>query len=489
MGMRLFTAAAMRRADQRAVELGYPSLLLMDAAGRQIARALAQGYPDRRPVVLCGKGNNGGDGLAAARWLRVWGREVEVYAAEGQQKDAAAMRRALEAHAVPVHPLSDWKPAPGTVLLDALFGTGLNGPLQGFYAELVEKINQSGLRVVAADLPSGLPYTPHVKADLTLALAGLKLEHVFYPHRSACGRIRLDSLGMPPGALEDETLPQLLTPEAVHALLPGRPGNAHKGLVGRVLVVGGYASYTGAPALTALAAYRTGAGLVTVAYPQDAAVAPPLEAVRLPVADWSGAALQPAKAEAVAVGMGAGPSGKEAARAVLELGLPTLLDADALHPEIVSEFAAAGIPTVITPHPGEAARLLRSSTREVAETPLEAAQQLAQRFTVTVVLKGGPTAIAANHRLAVNTTGNPAMATGGMGDVLSGVIAAFLAAGLSPWDAARLGVYLHGLAGDLLAAPPPPRGQRIGLLAHELADALPLARERLACGQVRPYWR
>lgn len=470
----------MRLADQKAARGGYPSLLLMDAAGRGVAQALLRSYPDRRVVVLCGKGNNGGDGLAAARWLKVWGCEVEVYAAPGQQGEAAAMRQALEAHGVEVQPLSAWEPRPHTVLLDALFGTGLNGPLQGFYAELVEKINQSGLSVVAADLPSGLPYTPHVKADLTVALAALKREHLFYPQRAACGKILLDDIGMPPGALADESLAELLTPQAMQALLPSRPGDAHKGSVGRVLVVGGYPNYTGAPALSAIAAYRAGAGLVTVAYPQEAAVVPPLEAVRLPVVGWSPAALKPAKAEAVAVGMGAGPSGKEAAQAVRALGLPTLLDADALHPEIVEEFAGAGIPTVITPHPGEAARLLQSSAQEVARFPLESARTLAGRFAVTVVLKGGPTVIAAGERLAVNTTGNPAMATGGMGDVLSGVIGALLAAGLAPWDAARLGVYLHGLAGDLLG--------RVGLLAHELADAIPQARERLAQGQVRPYW-
>lgn len=478
--MRLFTAAAMRRADQRAAELGYPSLLLMDVAGRQIARALARAYPQRPVAVVCGKGNNGGDGLAAARWLRVWGYAVEVYAAHGQQGDAATMRQALEAHAIPIRPLAEWEPTSGTVVLDALFGTGLKGPLQGFYADLVEKINQSGLSVVAADLPSGLPHAPHVKAELTVALAALKLEHVFYPHRAACGKILLAEIGMPPEALQDPALPELLTPQAARALLPSRPGNAHKGNVGRVLVVGGHPSYTGAPAMSALAAYRAGAGLVTVAYPQEAAVVPPLEAVRLPVAGWSHAALKPAKAEAVAVGMGAGPLGKEAAKAVLELGLPTLLDADALHPETVEEFAGAGIPTVITPHPGEAARLLQSSAQEVAEAPLEAARTLAERFAVTVVLKGGPTVVAENGRLAVNTTGNPAMATGGMGDVLSGVIGAFLAARLTPWDAARLGVYLHGLAGDLLAG--------VGMLAHELADALPQARKRLVQGQVRPYW-
>lgn len=486
--MRLFTAQAMREADQKATELGYPSLVLMDTAGRRSAKRLLQYFEGRKVVVLCGKGNNGGDGLVAARWLWVWGAEVEVFAAEGQTGDAALARRALLAHGIAIRPLDEWQPERSTVLLDALFGTGLRGPLEGSYAGLVEQINASGLPVVAIDLPSGLPFFPHVQADLTVALAGLKHEHLFYPHRAACGRILIDGIGIPPQALRNDDLPELLHAAQMQKLLPARAGNAHKGSVGRVLVGGGYRSYTGAPSLAALGAYRAGAGLVTVAYPADCDVQPPLEAVRLPLFEWSTANLQLAKAEAVAVGMGAGDAGEQAALAALGLHRPTVLDADALHERVLEVYAEAAFPTVLTPHPGEASRLLGLPGEQVARFPLEAAQTIARRYPgLVVVLKGGPTVLAwqppapsSQPLLAVNSTGNPQMATGGMGDVLSGVIAALLAAGLSAWDAARLGVYLHGLAGDLAGRP--------GLLAHEVAEALPTAIERLQAGQVKDFW-
>lgn len=485
--MRLFTAQAMREADHKATALGYPSQLLMDAAGRRTAKRLLQRFEGRKTVVLCGKGNNGGDGLVAARWLAYWGHEVAVYAAEGQEGDAAMARQALLAHSLEIAPLSAWKPEAHTVVLDALFGTGLRGPLEGFYAELVERINQSGLPVVAIDMPSGLPYQPHVRASLTVALAGLKNEHLFYPQRAACGRILLDSIGMPPKALENPLLPELFSHVTMRPLLPFRPGNAHKGSVGRVLVVGGYHSYTGAPSLAALGAYRAGAGLVTVAYPADCDVRPPLEAVRLPLFEWNTANLQMARAEAVAVGMGAGEGGVEAALAALGLARPTVLDADALHERVLQAYARSGLPTIITPHPGEASRLLGLSAEQIARFPLEAAQTLAQRYPgLVVVLKGSPTVLAwmppdmSVVRLAVNSTGNPQMATGGMGDVLAGVIAALLAAGSSAWDAARLGVYLHGLAGDL--------SRKTGLLAHEVAEALPQAVEQLRLGSVKDFW-
>ncbi|WP_456475946.1 NAD(P)H-hydrate dehydratase [Oceanithermus sp.] len=478
--MRLFTPEAMRAADARAVELGYPSLLLMEAAGRAVAEAaLAAWALVPRSVVVSGKGNNGGDGLVAARWLRLWGREVRVYAPEGHRGDAALARAALEAHRA-IEPIEALDLRGAEVVVDALFGTGLTRPLEGEWAERVARINGVGARVLAVDVPSGLPHEPHVRADLTVALAGLKPAHVFYPERSACGRVVLADIGMPRALLEPRELPELLEPGAIRALLPSRPGDAHKGSVGRVLVVGGAPAYTGAPALAALGAYRAGAGLVTVAYPSGALVEPPLEAVRLPAPRWQDARLAEARAEAVAVGMGGGEGGGAAARAALRLRKPTLLDADALYPEVLRAYAEAALPTVITPHPGEAARLLDQSPAAVAADPLAHARELARRYRTVAVLKGGPTVICEPGRCAVNTTGNPAMATGGMGDVLSGVIAALLAAGLEPWDAARLGVYLHGLAGDEVA--------RVGLVARDVAEALPTVRARLERGEVRPYW-
>ena len=479
--MKLYSVAAMRAADAKAVELGYPSILLMEAAGRAAAAAAAERWPAaERIVVVAGKGNNGGDGFVAARWLHFWGREVRVFAPAGHRGDAALARAALEAH-LPVRPLEELDLSGAGLIVDALFGTGLTRAVAGELADVIESINRSPAPVVAIDVPSGLPYAPAVQADLTVALAGLKPVHVFYPARAACGKVLLAPIGLPPAALEQDDLPELVEPGEMRRLLPARPGNAHKGSVGRVLVVGGAPEFTGAPALAALGAYRAGAGLVTVAYPAEAAVSPPLEAVRLPVASWTNARLFDARAEAVAVGMGGGPGGGAAARAALKLKKPTVIDADALYPEVVKAYATAAVPSVITPHPGEAVRLLGGGDpKAVAADPLRYGRELAARFRTVVVLKGGPTVVCQPGRCTVNSSGNPAMASGGMGDVLAGVIAAFLAAGLEPYDAARLGVYLHGLAGDQVG--------RIGLTAGDVAAALPKARARLEAGAVEPYW-
>ncbi len=482
--MRLFSAGAMRAVDARAVALGYPSLLLMEAAGRAVAEVAHRRVPTARVAVLAGKGNNGGDGLVAARWLAEYGHRVGVFAAEGQKGDAAHARSALVAYGLPIEPLFPPPDLAGfDLVVDALFGTGLSRPLAGEWAALVEAVNASGLPVVAVDLPSGVPFTPHLRASATVALAGLKAENLFAPGRDAGGELWLAPIGMPPAAYEGAgEAPHLLLSGELAGLFPERPTNAHKGSVGRVLVAGGHTTYTGAPALAALGAYRAGAGLVFVAYPQGAAVNPPLEAVRIPVSEWKGEALARAKVEAAAVGMGGGPGGREAALAVLARGLPTVLDADALYPEVLAAYRQAGVPAVATPHPGEAARLIERTPAEIAADPLSAARALAARYPGAVfVLKGGPSVVAGEGALFVNTTGNPAMATGGMGDVLSGVIAALLAAGLAPLDAARLGVFWHGAAGDLVG--------QVGLLASEVANALPGARAAILEGRVRPPWR
>ncbi len=482
--MKLFSAEAMRRVDAEAVRRGYPSLLLMEAAGRAVAEVVHRLHPGARVLVLAGKGNNGGDGLAAARWLAEWGHRVEVRAAEGQRGDAAVMREALAVYGIeprPLFPAGD--PAGYDLVVDALFGTGLTRPLVGPWAEVVERLNASGVAVVSVDLPSGVPFTPHVVARATVALAGLKTENVFSPGRDAGGELWLAPIGMPRAAFEAAgALPELLLPEALAPLFPRRSANAHKGSVGRVLVAGGFRTYVGAPALAALGAYRAGAGLVTLAHPGEAPVDPVPEVVRLPLPSWDPDMLAGARAEAVAVGMGTGPAGPEAARAVLSLELPAVLDADALHPGVLEAYQKAGVPAVATPHPGEAARLLERSPSEIGADPLGSARELAARYPGLVfVLKGGPSVIAAGEALFVNTTGNPAMATGGMGDVLSGVIAALLAAGLAPLDAARLGVFWHGAAGDQVG--------RVGLLASEVANALPGARQAILAGRVRPPWR
>ncbi len=477
--MRLFTPQAMRAADEEAARKGYPTLLLMEWAGMKGARAYRDLFGPRPAVVLAGKGNNGGDGLVLARHLLLEGVRARVYADQGQKGDALLARKALEAH-TEIRPLEAASWGEGEVLVDALFGTGLKGPLGGEYGELVERMNASGLPILALDLPSGLPYRPHVRATATVAFAAFKTLH--FLHREACGRLFLAEIGLPKDPLLPEGLPELATPETLGPLLPRRPLTAHKGSVGRVGVLGGYQGkglrYAGAPALAALGAYRMGAGLVHLVAPEGPM--DPLEAVFHPVLSPT---LPPLKVEALAVGMGGGAWGKAWALEALNAGLPTVLDADALHLEVAEAYRRAGLPTVLTPHAGEAARLLGATPEEVAQAPLEAAKALAHRTGLTVVLKGNPTVVAEGARLSLNPTGNPVLATGGTGDVLAGGIAALLAAGLPAWDAARLGVFLHGLAGDLLA-----EEKGVGLLAREVAEALPHARRLLAEGRVPlPY--
>lgn len=466
--LRLFTPEAMREADQKAVEMGYPSLLLMEWAGMKAAQLYRKLFGDRPALVLAGKGNNGGDGLVMARHLFLEGVPVRVYAADGQEGDALLAREALLAHGLEIRPLEEATWNQQEVLVDALFGTGLKGPLEGFYGGLVERMNASGLPILALDLPSGLPHVPHVQATATVAFAAFKTPH--FLKREACGRLFLAEIGLPKALLEREDLPEIAIPEGLLPLLPKRPLTAHKGSVGRVGILGGFRGeglrYAGAPVLAALGAYRMGAGLVHLVAPEGGPLEP-LEAVFHPVQAPS---LPPMRVEALAVGMGGGPWGQDWAFAALEARLPTVLDADALHLEVAEAYRKAGLPTVLTPHAGEAARLLGTSPEEVAANPLEAAQALALRTGLTVVLKGNPTVVAQGARLSLNPTGNPALATGGTGDVLSGAIAALLAAGLAPFDAARLGVYLHGLAGDLLA-----EEKGLGLLAREVAEALPKA--------------
>jgi len=471
----------MREADEKAAALGYPSLLLMEWAGMKAARAYRKLFGERPALVLAGKGNNGGDGLVLARHLLLEGVRVRVYAAQGQTGDALLARNALVAHGVAIHPLEEAAFAEGEVVVDALFGTGLKGPLEGFYAGLVDRVNASSLPVLALDLPSGLPYSPYIRATATVAFAALKTPHLL--EREACGSLYLAEIGLPKALLEREDLPEVATPEALRPLLPRRPLTAHKGSVGRVGVLGGFRGdglrYAGAPVLAALGAYRMGAGLVHLVVPEGTPLEP-LEAVFHPVPAPS---LPPMRVEALAVGMGGGSWGPLWAMRALEAGLPTVLDADALHLEVVAAYRRAGVKAVLTPHAGEAGRLLGRPPEEVSRNPLEAARTLARETGLTVVLKGNPTVVAEGERLSVNPTGNPALATGGTGDVLSGAIAALLAAGLPPFEAARLGAFLHGLAGDLLA-----EEKSVGLLAREVAEALPRAREALLSGKRAVPW-
>jgi ADP-dependent NAD(P)H-hydrate dehydratase / NAD(P)H-hydrate epimerase len=348
---------------------------------------------------------------------------------------------------------------------------GLRPPLPQPVAALLALVQAARPRVAlwALDLPSGLVadepthlglyQADHVQADHTVVLSGYKSVHLFSPARERCGRLWLaggERVGIAPALAAAYAWGQLATAASVRSLLPWRNGNAHKGNAGRLLLLAGAAQYPGAPALAAWGALRAGAGLIALATADNVALQPPLEATRLGVTDWSGqqvARVLNERSDAIAAGMGMSGVDLAGVQLLLAQARPLLLDAECLQPQLATLLRPRQHPTVLTPHPGEAARLLGCSVAEMTANPANSALRLAQGFAATIVLKGGPTVVAEyhdnGHKLWVNSTGNPGMAVGGMGDVLSGVIAALLAQGLDGWDAARLGVYLHGLAGDL----------------------------------------
>ncbi|MCP3137583.1 NAD(P)H-hydrate dehydratase [Pyxidicoccus xibeiensis] len=497
---RVLTAAQMRQAEQAAEERhGMPSALLMENAGRglaEVARSVAG--PEGRFTVVCGPGNNGGDGLVAARFLQEGGARVRVALVGDAAKLTAESRRNLEAlkgfgvvpHALAALP----ELGHGDVVVDALFGTGLSRAPAGDFAEAIGVIarwRRAGAKVVAADVPSGLqsdtgePFAPCVEADVTVAFGFLKPAQVLEPGASLCGRVRRVDIGMGGESAKDLAGPRLLVVEEADArdTLPVRKADTHKGTYGHVLVVAGSRGKTGAAALVAKAALRSGAGLVTVASRGEALdsiqahsaeiMGVPLEASGpLAMGDLDALLAAAEGKDSLVIGPGI-PRGPETGALIGELlsrlELPAVLDADALN-AVASDLSVlrrAKGPVVLTPHPGEMSRLTGRSTKEVQTRRLELVKQLAAGVGVTVVLKGDRTLTAhPDGRVFINTTGNPGMATGGSGDVLGGVCGAFLAQGIPVPEAIWTAVYAHGLAGDLVAAR---RGQ-LGLVAGDLIE-------------------
>ncbi len=507
--MRVLTPEAMRAVDRRAIdEIGVSGLVLMENAAIGVADAIAREFPAAGSAfVVCGPGNNGGDGLALARHLETRGYRVVAYLAGAEPTGDAgrqlAICRALRMTVVDGEAFDGdafaARCGEADLVVDALFGTGLSRPLEGRFAALVERLNRSGRPCVAIDLPSGLdagrshPPGPHVEADLTVAFAAPKIAHLFPPSAAAVGRLVVADLGIPRGLVEEaEGDLRLLTEDEMVALVRPRAAEAHKGDFGHVLVVGGSAGKSGAAVLAARGAIRSGAGLVTVAVPAPLAAgvdSASLESmtVSLPVGQGGGlgkAALDAVLAAAegktvLAVGPGLGTAGETASfvrELVSTVDLPLVLDADGLNAfagalaELRAALADRQGEVILTPHPGELARLLGVATGEIVEDRVAAARRAATEIGAITVLKGVPTLVAdPRGGIALNRTGNPGMATGGSGDVLTGMIAALVGQGYDPIAAAQLGVYAHGWAGDLAAEA---RGE-IGLAAADLLEALP----------------
>lgn len=581
----------MRRLDGRAIgEFGVPGVVLMEAAGTMatiLARSLlGERLKNKGVVIVCGGGNNGGDGMVVARhlagrvgWVDVfllaeperlrgeaaanW-RLLETLAAKTDQTWARAPTEA-EAHGVrpslAVHIFNspqafselEWSLEECDLVVDGIFGTGFHGRPTGEAMTAIKQINacrrRSRLRrdgaplVLALDIPSGVDgatgqaaraedmwetNSAHpddawlaVAADVTVTFGHLKTGLVQHPGIELAGTVYVADIGLPPATRESETEDAevemaLADVKLARSLLPVRPEDGNKGTFGRALIVAGSAGMSGAAVLAGRAAVRAGAGLVTVAVPHliqpiVAGLLP--EALTFGLSDTGDGRLGPGALpglegrlpgfDAAAAGPGLG-SGGDTGENVLEflrgliaqiadLGKKLVLDADALNAVARDREAMApvlrglgGANLVLTPHPGEMARLLGSDVKSVQADRVRAAREAASLYGATVVLKGAGTVIATPEgRVTFNPTGNPALAVGGTGDVLTGVIVALLAQGLSAWEAAVAGAFWHGLAADLWAK----KNGSSGLVASELADLLPQARREILVGTEPPYWR
>lgn len=519
--MKVVTAAQMREIDRRTIEQeGIPGLTLMENAGQGVFQVVMEYVEeDSRPrvVILCGKGNNGGDGFVVARRLRQADLNPTVFAVADPgalSDDAAANYRRAREESVDLRQVSGGDAgeaaacADADIIVDALLGTGVSGEVTGPIADLIDAINRSEAIVVAVDIPSGLnaddgtPCGRAVCADATPTMGLPKLGLVLPAGREYAGSVRVVDIGVPDRVVEEaDAAAEILTAAEVRALLPPRPLAAHKGDFGRVLVVAGSVGMTGAAALCSEAALRIGAGLVYLATPKslnDILEGMLTEVITHPMPETRRRSLGLGAADRIielatecdAVALGPGlsqdPETQQLIYRLVEgIERPLLVDADGInalqrHPDLLTGRSA---PTIVTPHPGEMARLLGATAEDIQADRMGAARRAAGQFNSVVVLKGAGTLTVqpGGARPTVNTTGNPGMASGGTGDVLTGIVVGLLAqrvSPLSPHDAARVGVYLHGLAGDLAAAE---MGQA-GMIAGDLLRQVPAAVRRLREG-------
>jgi NAD(P)H-hydrate epimerase len=526
--MKVLTAAQMREADRLTTErYGIPSAELMENAGTAIAEFLREKFPDiasRKILVLCGKGNNGGDGMVVARILKNFGfaAVVFLFANPGSvEGDAAANLKRWQQGLGELYVVTseaEWESARAALaeadlIVDALLGTGLRGPIEGLLGKVIEDLNAARAKrkgkmvVVAVDMPSGLASDSQdfgglvVVADYTVTLTAPKVGQLVLPHSPCCGVLVVRDIGTPPELLESDSHLKIhwIEPAEFRALPLVRDPVANKGTYGHALIVAGSLGKSGAAVLAARGALRSGSGLVTVATPQDvlpivAGGLPEMMTAPLGSTDAGTASLRNLDygkfadilrgKSVLAIGPGLSMQHETQQFIRLVVGqteLPIILDADGLNAfdgiaDTLNERHASAM--VLTPHPGEMARLLGITVKEVQARRLDIALEAAGRWRAHVILKGFHSILATPSGYAyINTTGNPGMATGGTGDVLTGILAGLTAQfGVEDWARVlSFGVYLHGLAGDIAAS-------RVGeapLIASDLIDAIPEAYARV----------
>ena len=517
--MYLVTADEMQRMDRATIEsFGIPGRVLMENAGRGATDFFLEAVYRNHPGnvgIAAGRGNNGGDGFVMARYLHQKGIPATVFLLSERDRikgDAAANLKLLDAIGVPVVEMADTAAFESRQSLmrhqhtwiDAILGTGLTSEVRGFFREAIDFINRQHRPVFAVDIASGLNADTGqvcgvcLQATATSTFGFAKVGHQCYPGRTLTGKLKIIDIGIPPHVAATIGCRQrLITPVTLKKEMPQRSAAAHKGNTGHLMILAGSPGKTGAAAMTAIAAMRAGAGLVTLGIPKS--LNPVLEtmvteAMTVGMPETAEGALDESAHEAVislikgkrclamGPGMGThGSTGRLVGRLIQESPAPMVIDADGLNliaaePSVLSKRRS---PLVLTPHPGEMARLSGHSTADIQKDRVGHARSFAERHQVHVVLKGAATVVARPDGTAfVNSTGNPGLAAGGMGDVLTGLIAGLITQGMEAGAAARTGVYLHGLAADRLAQNKAP----VGYLASEVMNTLPEAMDELLTG-------
>jgi len=508
--MILVTANEMQQMDRRTIEsFGIPGRVLMENAGRGATRFFFEQFSDLKNKhigVIAGPGNNGGDGFVIARYLAQSGVAVQVYllAAGNRVKgDAAANLHLLKPLEIPVIEIPDEKSfsvhqsdlADLDIWIDAILGTGLKSDVKGYFQNVIEFINALNKPVFAVDIPSGLnsdtgqPCGTCIRANATATFGFAKTGHMTYPGAGYTGALEIVDIGIPPYIVSEVGPKQfLLTADLIKSYLTPRTEGAHKGTTGHLLVIAGSPGKTGAASMTSIAALRAGAGLVTLGIGQSLNAvleAQVLEAMTVPLPESRDGALGESAFDAIqelmpgkrclAIGPGLGQASetRRLVRKIIEKSqIPVVVDADGINNLAgrIQILKKARAPIILTPHPGEMARLLNVDTGRIQQERINSARNFAVDFNVHIVLKGARTVVAhPDKRIFINTTGNSGMASGGMGDVLTGIIAGQIVQGFSPESAAHAGVYLHGAAADSLAQSIGP----YGYLAGEVMGAIP----------------
>lgn len=514
--MKVVDSKIMRQIDETAIKrYGMPGIVLMENAGRGAAQVIIRKHPFLKKVsIFAGKGNNGGDGFVIARHLKNNGLDANVYLlaqesdVKGDAKTNLDMWRKMNEKIHVITKTNDIEKYETKIrhchlIVDAIFGTGLEKDITGIYKNVIEFTNSLGKKVVSIDVPSGLDASTGramgccVKADMTITMALPKIGLIAYPGADYAGDLEIVDIGMPKNIIDDADIKcETIDIDFIKGVLKKRPKNSHKGTFGHLLVIAGSAGKTGAAAMTCMGAMRVGAGLVTLGIPEslNSIMEEKLtEVMTEPLPETKSKTLGSISLDrikyiskgkqAIAVGPGLTASNgikNLVLKLIQETKIPMVIDADAVNvlKGNLNILKKAKAPLILTPHPGEMAGLLNISSADVQADRVNIASRFAMENNVILVLKGARTVVAEpNGKIYINLTGNEGMATAGTGDVLTGMIAGFIAQGYTPVDAARIGVYLQGLAGDSTAK----QIGKIGMVATDLLNILPNALNSIYC--------